>query len=243
MTNTLYHGDAISTLETFPKHSIDLLLSDPPYAITANHWDNKINWDIFWRAASNVVKPTGAIILFGNPPFSFTLISNPIALRLYRYDWIWEKERGSNFQHANKQPMKVHEHIHVFYKKQPTYNPIKTDLDKVLIVKPKQRKKKTDGLVESSAATYHPGGTYIGKFPTSIIKFSRDRPMIHPTQKPLDLCKYLITTYSNIGDVVCDPFMGYGSVPLAAKELQRQYIGIELDQDWFMKAKTRIENK
>ncbi len=158
-------------MEQQPDNSIGLVLTDPPYGLTANSWEAKIDWERFWLAVSKKIKLNGAVLVFGNPPFSFDLVAPKTARKMYRYDWIWEKERGSNFQHANRQPMKVHEHVHVFYHTQPTYNPIKTDLDKVLVVKPRARAKKTDGLLESSASTYHTGGTYVGKFPTSIQVF------------------------------------------------------------------------
>lgn len=236
----LHNGDGIALLESQPKHSLDLILTDPPYALTANHWDIPIDLDRFWSAAKMAVKPNGAILIFGNPPFSFPLCTHKLASKMYRYDWIWKKERGSNFQHANRQPMKVHEHIHVFYQKQPTYNPIKTDLDKVLVYKPQNRKAKTNGLVTSSAANYHPGGMYVGKFPISILEFKRDRPMVHATQKPLKLCEYLITTYSNEGEKVFDPFAGYGTVALAAKNLNRNCVTAELNVEWYEKSKTRL---
>lgn len=238
----LFNQDGIALLEQQPKHSIDLLLTDPPYAITANRWDKPVDWDRFWVAAKNAVKENGAMIIFGNPPFSFALCTNQFSKKLYRYDWIWKKERGSNFQHANRQPMKNIEHLHVFYKKQPVYNPIKTDLDKVLVYKPQARKEKTSGLTVSSAAVYHPGGTYVGKFPTSILEFSRDRPMVHPTQKPLALLEYMIKTYTNNDGeaVVFDPFCGYGTTLLAAKNLNRKAIGAELDVEWFLKSKARL---
>ena len=230
-------------MKTLTTGSIDLICCDPPFAITANSWDKPISWNSWFTEAWKVLKPNGAIVMFGNPPFSFEVLTCPLGRKHYRYDWIWKKERGSNFQHANRQPMKVHEHVHVFYRSQPTYNPIKTNLDKVLVVKPKVRKKKTDGLVESSAALYHPGGTYVGKFPESILEFSRDRPMIHPTQKPVELVKYLVQTYSNAGDTVLDTFAGYATTALACEQLgDRHCVSVELTQEWHDKGTERVKN-
>lgn len=247
---TSYYGEACSVLETeIPHKSISLLLTDPPYAYdpkkqyTANEWDKPIDWNRWWTAAWKVMKPNGAILIFGNPPFSFELLANPLARKYYRYDWIWKKERGSNFQLANKQPMKIHEHIHVFYRKQPNYIPIKTELDKVTQVKSTIRRKKTEGLVESSASTIHPGGIYVGKFPTSILTFSRDRPMIHATQKPVGLLEYLIRTYTIPTDTILDTFAGYSSTGVAVQNIgERDYIGIELDKGWYEKGVERLTN-
>lgn len=237
------HGDGVFLLSSQPPASVDLILCDPPYGITANAWDTDKSFDLsmFWEAAFKAAKPTSPILVFGNPPFSYQLLQHKLAAKWYRYDWIWQKERGSNFQHANRQPMKVHEHVHVFYKKQPVYNPIKTDLDQVLVVKPKARAKSTSGLVESSASLYHPGGTYVGKFPVSVLKFARDRPMVHPTQKPVGLCEYLVKTYTNPGAVVFDPFAGYATVALACQNLgDRSCVSVELAEEWHNKGKERL---
>lgn len=248
-SNIITHllGDATECMKTLPDNSVNLIIADPPYAVdkkkkyTANSWDKPIHWDQWFPEAWRIMKPNGALLLFGLPPLSLKLLTHPLAMKHYRYDWVWQKERGSNFQHANRQPLKTHEFIHVFYRKQPTYNPIKTDLDKVSVVKPYKRKTKTSGLTESSAAIWHPGGTYVGRFPTSIQEFPRDRPMVHGTQKPRLLYEYLIKTYTNPGDTVLDTFAGYATAGVAGIHLgDRNIIECELTNEWHEKGKNRL---
>ena len=230
-------------LNDIEPNSIDLILTDPPYAITANYWDLKIDLNKFWSGCIKCIKKNGAILIFGCPPFSYDLINNEIARKYYRYDWVWKKEKGTNFQLANKQPLRIHEYIHVFYKTQPTYNPIKTNLDRVRFDKPYKRLNKTSTLRSSSAAIYHTGGHYRGKFPTSVLEFSRDYPCVHGTQKPFKLCEYLIKTYSNENNLIVDPFSGYGTTISVCKSLKdRQCISYEITQEWYNKSLERLKN-
>lgn len=197
-----------------------------------------------------IIKDNGAIVLFGSEPFSSELrISN---LKLYRYDWIWEKSNPSNIALANKQPMKYHENISVFYKKQPTYN-------KQMIERTSRRieqAQKSEYVFHNSTSEQTSlkyieidGNKYNPNFknPSSILKFNSLRPNSkefckHPTQKPVALCEYLIKTYTNEGELVLDNCMGSGTTGVACVNTNRNFIGIELDNEYFKMAETRINN-
>lgn len=197
-----------------------------------------------------IIKDNGAIVLFGSEPFSSELrISN---LKLYRYDWIWEKSNPSNIALANKQPMKYHENISVFYKKQPTYN-------KQMIERTSRRieQAQKSGYVFHNSTSEQTSLKYIEidgnkynpnfKNPSSILKFNSLRPNSkefckHPTQKPVALCEYLIKTYTNEGELVLDNCMGSGTTGVACVNTNRNFIGIELDNEYFKMAETRINN-
>ena len=178
-------------------------------------------------------------MLFGSQPFTTDLINSN--RKWFRYEWIWQKERGSNWANANRQPMKVHENVLVFYDKQPTYNPQKTGIDKPSRRDlPAKRSRPVPHLrADSSCSDFHPGGIYVGKFPVSVQPFARDR-QVHPTQKPVSLCEYLIKTYSNPGDLVLDNCMGSATTPVACLNTGRHFIGIELDDIYFSAGCDRV---
>ena len=233
-------GDCLELMKDIPDGSVDLVLTDPPYGTTACKWDSVIPFEPMWEQLNRTIKPNGAICLFGSEPFSSALrMSN---IKNFKYDWIWDKQRGSNFQNARKQPMKQHENICVFYKKQPTYNPqywYSTPYE----TKERKRKNEIEGLRGGSAAnictaTVSEDGK---RYPLSIIKMSRDGNRIHPTQKPIALLEYLIRTYTNEGETVLDFTAGSGSTGVACVNTNRNFIGIELDEGYFNIAKKRIE--
>jgi site-specific DNA-methyltransferase (adenine-specific) len=229
-------GDCLERMKEIPDGSVDMILADPPYGTTACKWDSVIDLALMWEQLKRIIKPNGAIVLFGSEPFSsFLRVSN---IRMFRYDWIWEKEQGIGFANANKMPMKKHEVVSVFYKKLPKYYP-----QGLLPFSKKVVRKETDvgeymGKNGVSNTTYEQKYT---NYPTSILEFSRNKVgTVHPTQKPVALMEYLIRTYTLEGDTVLDFCMGSGSTIVAAKNLNRRAIGIEKDEKYFEIAKKRI---
>lgn len=209
--------------------SIDMIFTDLPYGVTAkNKWDSVIPPELLWKQYERIIKPHGAILLFGQDKFTAKMmLSNE---KLHRYNIIWKKVLPSGFLNANKMPLREHEDIMVFYKKLPTYNPQKIKGN------PCHKKGKAVGKKNDDILNNHNYRDFTVvetdgdmKFPTSVWEFSKPHPSIaiHPTEKPLDLCRYAIRTYSNAGDVVLDSCCGSGSIPLAAKVENRNYIGMD----------------
>ena len=239
--DTLIHGDCLEAMKHIADGSVNMILADLPYSTTNLHWDTIIPFVPLWEAYKRVIKPGGAIVLTGSQPFTTDLINSNRAW--FRYEWIWQKERGSNWQHANRQPMKVHENVLVFYDKQPTYNPQKTGTDKSVYFAPVKRSRPVPHLVEkSSCSQFHPGGTYVGKFPVSVQVIARDK-QVHGTQKPVALFEYLIKTYTNPGELVLDNCLGSGTTAVACLNTSRRYIGIEKDDEYFKVAVERVRTQ
>lgn len=236
----LYKGDCLEVMKDIPDKSVDMILCDLPYGTTACKWDFIIPFDDLWAAYKRIIKDNGAIVLFGSEPFSTKLRASN--LTMFRYDWVWDKQRGSNFAQAKKQPMKSHETISVFYKHLPIYNPqfwFSTPYKTI----GRKRTNKIEGIRGGSApnvctSTISEDGR---RYPLSIISFPRDGNRVHPTQKPVDLLEYLIKTYTNEGETVLDNCMGSGSTGVACVNTGRSFIGIELDDNYFDIAKMRIE--
>jgi site-specific DNA-methyltransferase (adenine-specific) len=227
-------------MKQIPDGSVDMILCDLPYGTTACKWDTIIPFDKLWEQYNRIIKDNGAIVLFGSEPFSSALrISN---IKHYKYDWVWDKGRGTNFQTAKRIPMKSHECISVFYKKTPKYNP-QYWFSTPYATKERRRSKKIEMLGVSSAASICTATiSQDGKrYPLSIISFKRDSNRLHPTQKPLALCEYLIKTYTQENDLVLDNCMGSGTTGVACKNLNRKFIGIELDEEYFKTAENRIK--
>ena len=233
----IYHGECLKVMATLPAGSVNLIACDLPYGTTACHWDTIIPFDVLWEQYKRIIKPNGAIVLTASQPFTTDLIMSNRAW--FRYELIWQKEKGSNWQLAKKQPLKIHENILVFYLKQPIYNPQKTDLHLQYHYKPHKRSRHTEIFGECSSFLNHPGGNYVGRYPTSVQKFARDK-QVHPTQKPVALFEWIIKTYSNEGDTVLDNCMGSGTTGVAAKITNRKFIGIEKDKSYFDLAVSRI---
>lgn len=237
---TLYNGDCFEYLRGLPDASVDLVLTDPPYGVTACAWDEKPDLSRFFQEVWRVLQPKGACVVFGSEPFSSEVrLANR---QFYRYDWIWDKKRGSNFQNARHQPMKSHENILVFSQRQSTYNPIYW-FGKPYKMGGGERRRKIEGLSEKGTVASYRSETESKdgrRFPLSIIRFSRDASRIHPTQKPVALLEYLIKTYSHHGETVLDPFMGSGSTGVACRRTGRKFIGCELDDEFFKIAEKRI---
>lgn len=230
-------------MKNIPDKSIDLILCDLPYGTTPLKWDSIINYELLWQEYRRIRKENAAIVLFGQEPFSSLLrLSN---LKEYRYDWYWEKERLTNVFQVNKRCGKTIENIMVFYKSQCTYNPQRVEHHgKKVTNKIGQNAKFSE--TQSGANRIKPMEYFDDGFrhPTQLLKFNRDNPRnrLHPTQKPVSLLEYLINTYTNKDDIVLDNCMGSGSTGIACVNTNRNFIGIELDENYFNIAKQRIEN-
>ena len=238
MTIDLRYGDTIEQMKLIPDKSIDFICCDLPYGTTQNKEDIIIPFDKLWEQYERIIKPNGAIVLTASQPFTSALVmSNP---KMFKYEWIWEKDRPSNPLVANKRVMPRHENICVFYEKQPIYNPQKEERKE----ENKRNNKKdtahetgTKGLVVLSRGD----GNTDFVHPTSIQKFTYGEGRgQHPTQKPVALFEYLLKTYSNEGMTIFDPCMGSGTTGIACKNLNRNFIGIEKDETYFKIAQDRI---
>lgn len=237
----LIQGDCFEVMKKIPDKSVDLVLCDLPYGVTArNEWDIELHFNGLWKRYERIIKDNGAIVLFGQGLFTAKLMmSNP---KMWRYNLIWEKTQPTGFLNAKRMPLRNHEDICVFYKKLPTYNPQKTTghIRKVSTAEHKRNCKETTDYGEHNFTSYDSTERY----PLSIITFSKDtqKEALHPTQKPVALLEYLIKTYTNEGDLVLDNCMGSGSTGVACLNTNRNFIGIELDENFYNIAKNRIGN-
>jgi site-specific DNA-methyltransferase (adenine-specific) len=229
----LLHGDCLELMKSIQYGSVDMILCDLPYGTTRNKWDATIPFYLMWGQYERIIKDSGAIVLFSQPPFDKTLaVSN---IKLFRYEWIWEKSKATGHLNAKRCPMKAHENILVFYKNLPIYNP--------------------QGLVKKEVPTIRKGengnGSNYGKsdkdavqefenYPRDILIFGSEGKTVHPTQKPVALLEYLVKTYTNEGDIVLDNCMGSGSTGVACVNTGRRFIGMELDKGYFDIAVQRI---
>ena len=235
----LMHGDCLEKMKEIEIGSVDMILCDPPYGTTACKWDSIIPLETMWEQLKRIIKPNGAILLMAQTPFDKVLGASN--LQMLKYEWIWEKTAATGHLNAKKMPMKAHENILVFYKKPPTYNAQKTQGHKP--VNSYSKKNDSDGECYGKTKSSSGGGN-TDRYPRSIQVFSSDKQKLklHPTQKPVALMEYLIKTYTNEGETVLDFTMGSGTTGVAAKNLNRNFIGIELDDKYFEIAKERIEN-
>jgi DNA modification methylase len=228
----LRHGDCLEVMKTIPDKSIDAIITDPPYGTTACKWDSVIPFEPMWTELKRIIKPDGAIVLFGSEPFSSALrMSN---IKQYKYDWYWKKLKPTNHINAKKMPMRYIETISVFYEQQPKFNLNK----KQIPIKTTSTTKNT--VFGKSIDKYTREVTHDSKF--DVLEFKGDYNKLHPTQKPVELLGYLIKTYTLENETVLDFTMGSGTTGVACKNLNRNFIGIELDEKYFQIAKERIEN-
>ena len=233
----LYNGDCLEIMKNISDKSVDMILCDLPYGTTACKWDTVIPFEPLWEHYNRVIKDNGAICLFGSEPFSSKLrISN---LRMYKYDWIWKKTKAQGFLNSKKMPLKDYENICVFYKRLPVYNP------QGIIYGNFQNDRKSKYIKGEDIYGKEKefGISHMSNFPKQIIEFSNPsgKGQLHPTQKPVELLEYLIKTYTNENDIVLDNCMGSGTTGVACKNLNRNFIGIELDENYFNIAKERID--
>lgn len=226
------HGDCLEEMKTLADNSVDLVLTDPPYGTTSCKWDSIIPLDAMWEQLERVAKADAAFVFTASQPFTTTLIASRI--KKFKHHWIWNKVLPAGFQIAKYRPMMLHEDIVVFGK--PKYRPIMTARETPLTT----RGPSSFSESSPSAGRDDTLRTYAERYPTSIIEFCKDSTYDHPTQKPVALMEYLIKTYSNEGDTVLDFTMGSGTTGVAAKRTRREFIGIELDPDYFKIASDRI---
>jgi site-specific DNA-methyltransferase (adenine-specific) len=219
-------------MKTLPTSSVDLLLADLPYGVTArNAWDAVIPFASLWAAYARIVKEHGAMVFTATQPFASALImSKP---EWFKYEWIWKKQQGTGFLNAKKQPLRNHEQILVFYRKQPTYNPQFTEGKpyKCLSGEGSSDYGEQVRVITENTGTRHP---------LTVQDFRYDKNKVHPTQKPVALMEYLLRTYTNEGDTVLDNCMGSGTTGVACINTHREFIGIEKDEEYFRIATERI---
>jgi len=242
-------GDCLEVMKTIPDGSIDAIITDPPYGTTACKWDSIIPLDKLWEQYNRIIKPNGAIVLTSTQPFTSVLINSNI--KNFKYCWYWDRCIKSNFLNAKHQPIRHIETIPVFYKKKPTYNPI---------LKPKRKDQIRWNNIpskQSQTDTLNKVGYLENRFerrtipldmdyPTELLKYSlpsANKGRNHPTEKPIELMEYFIKTYTNENDTILDNTMGSGSTGVAAKNLNRNFIGIEKDENYFNIARERVEEK
>ncbi len=226
--STFVNADCFDVFPFIEDKSIDAVICDLPYGTTILNWDKILPITELWKHYNRILKDNGVVVLFGAEPFS-TMVRSSNILN-YKYDWVWQKTRPSLFQHANKRPMKDHENIMVFYKKQPTYNQELKELEKP---NKRWRKNKMGAFLESGCNDIESKQTMTG-FNRQILTYAMHNVgMEHKTQKPIELLEFLIKTYTNEGDMVLDNTMGSGTTNLACIKLNRKSIGIEKEKQYY----------
>lgn len=235
----LYNGNCLEIMKEIPDNSVDMILCDLPYGTTQNKWDSVICFVDLWREYKRICKENAAVVLTAAQPFTSALVMSNI--KDFKYDWVWKKPKGTGHLNAKKQPMRDKEDILVFYSKQPIYNPQFTVGDPY-----KNKAGKDHSSTTSMTGSY---GSYTNKrednsgrrYPKQVLEFGVvERGTVHPTQKPVELMEYLIKTYTDECHTVLDNCMGSGTTGVACKNLNRKFIGIELDETYFNIAKERI---
>lgn len=243
----LIHGDCLIEMQGISDKSVDMILTDLPYGTLnrgnrAAQWDRQLPFDKLWQQYERVIKDNGAIILFGQGKFTAKLMQSN--LKLWRYNLVWDKVLSGGFLNANRMPLRSHEDILVFYRKQPIYNPQMNEGEPPH-GKGKSYKEKVlaNNCYGAHRATEDVRKGSTEKFPTSILRFSKPHPSVavHPTQKPVELLEWLIRTYTNEGDTVLDSCMGSGSTGVACKNTRRHFIGIESEENYFQIALKRMQ--
>ena len=237
MTTQLIHGDCLEEMKKIPDGSIDLVLTDPPYGTTACKWDTVIPLEPMWEQLKRVTKRNGAIVLFGSQPFTSALVMSNV--KMFKYEWVWEKSHPTGIASCKKRALKYHENVVVFSLRQTTYNPQMWYGEKSHSVG--NRFGTETNSKSQPNMVLRPNKFTNWKYPKSIQKFNNPRHKdMHPTQKPVALMEYLIKTYTNEGETVLDFTMGSGTTGVACKNLNRNFIGIELDREYYEIAQKRI---
>jgi len=249
--NEIIHGDCLEVMRQFPDKSIDMILCDLPYGTSESSWDKKLPMDKLWKEYERIIKPNRAIVLFAQQPFTSLLITSN--LKLWKYNWIWEKDNGTNFMNSHYCPLKITEDICVFGTGATSfvksgenliYNPQFTEGEPYTIISGQQ--KSNSAVVRGGKGGREDVGGYKTendgrRYPKNLIKFNRDKDKLHPTQKPVALCEYLIKTYTLPGEVVLDNCIGSGTTAIACINTGRNFIGIEIEEKYVKIARERIE--
>jgi len=245
-TIELIQGDCLEKMKDIPDKSIDMILADLPFGTTACKWDTIIPFEPLWAHYKRIIKDSGAMVLFGSQPFTSLLVMSNTSM--FKYEWIWCKNQGSNFATVKYQPMKEHESVLVFGKGKVKYNPIMQQRSKSAQERLKYSLTEYKGDKRDVMGGLQDNGKNMNynkdeRNPSSYQFFNvvpRHKGTLHPTQKPVALLEYLIKTYTLEGETVLDNCMGSGSTGVACKNLNRNYIGIELDPEYFKIAEKRI---
>lgn len=241
-------GNCLERMKEIESGSVDMILTDPPYGTTACKWDSIIDLPLMWEQLKRIIKPNGAIVMTASQPFTTTLISSN--MKMFKYCWVWEKNNASGFAQSKNKPMSKHEDIVIFStgvtvhanqtkKRMPYYPQGLTEINKE--VSGATGSRGAGGMSVRPSHKKRIIQTHTG-YPSTVLKFNRPSKAVHPTQKPVALMEYLIKTYTNESETVLDFTMGSGSTGVACKNLNRKFIGIELDKTYFEIAKNRIEN-
>lgn len=232
----LHNADCFDIFPLIGDGEVDLVLADIPYGTTQCKWDSVLDLQMMWEHLYRIAKPSAAIILFSAQPFTSVLVASN--LRDWRTEWVWEKGNATGFLNAKKQPLRAHENIEVFYRRQPTYNPQMTE----------GHERKTSKRKGVNSECYGKALTLTEydstkRYPRDVQFFSSDKQKgnFHPTQKPVSLMRYLIETYSNAGETVLDFTMGSGTTGVACMDTNRNFIGIEKDKEIYRVACTRMD--
>ena len=234
--NKIYNEDCIIGMQEIKDKTVDLILSDPPYGVLSLDWDTKPDLEKMWNEYNRIIKDNGMIVLTATMKFGIELINSN--KQYFRYELIWQKSMLVGFLNSKNQPLRSHELILVFCKNKGTYNPQGLTKKKKYV---ETKKVNQDGCYKIKHKEEMSVNEYTN-YPLSILKFSNgNNHTIHPTQKPLDLFKYLILTYSNPNDIVLDSYMGSGTTAIACIETERNFIGFEKGLEYFEKANKRIE--
>jgi site-specific DNA-methyltransferase (adenine-specific) len=242
---SLYKGDCIEYMQSIKDQSIDLVLTDLPYGTTACKWDTIIPFEPMWGQLKRVIKSNGAVVLFGSQPFTSALVMSN--LKMFKYEWVWEKSRAGGIFNAKNMPLKKHENVLVFSQgtcancstDRMVYNP-----QGLVRVDKKAKNSKRSG-VDTIGNRPSRQGEYVQEFsgyPDTLLKIQSEGNTVHPTQKPVALMEYLIKTYTNEGETVLDFTMGSGTTGVACMNLGRKFLGCEKEENYFNTAKERIEN-
>lgn len=241
----LYHGDCLEIMQRLADEGekVDAIIVDPPYEVLNSKckWDKVIDVFEMWKKINELVHSDTPILIFAQEPYSSHLITTNT--KNFKYKWYWEKTQATGFFNAKKQPLRCIEEILVFYDKQCTYNPQKTEGHKPVNKYTKYQDISNKTVVYGDSSQNYSGGGNTDRYPRNRITFKSDKQTccLHPTQKPLALMEYLVKTYTNEGDTVLDFTMGSGTTGVACKRLNRNFIGIELDEKYYQIAKKRIE--
>lgn len=238
--NKIYNEDCLEGMKRIPDKSVDMILCDLPYGTTACKWDTIIPFEPLWEQYERVIKDNGAIVLFGSQPFTSTLIGSN--LKLFKYEWVWNKSRPTDFPNANNKPMKKHENVLVFSKgttangsnRKMKYNP------QGLVEKERKVKRTSRGFQGERKNQKDEYVSLFTNYPSSQLNFSSEGKTIHPTQKPVPLFEYLIRTYTNENETILDNCMGSGTTAVACINTNRNFIGFELDETYHSLANERI---